>query len=599
MAQDQVEEVKQKTDIVSVISEHLDLKKAGRNYKALCPFHGEKTPSFMVSPELQIFKCFGCGESGDAISFLQKHEGMDFPEALKFLADKAGVKLKQVRFEDKGIKQRIYELNSFALSFYHYILLKHSAGKEALNYLRKQRGLKLETIKIFKLGFSPEARGVITKFLLEKKGFSKIDLEKSGIVYLRNGHHFDRFRGRVIFPLNDHRGNVAGFAGRILPSSENKDLAKYINTPDTPVYHKTKLLYGLHLNKANIKKSKEAVVVEGELDAILPWQIGIKNIVAIKGSAFTEDQGRLLSRYAERAVFALDEDVAGDEAARRGVMVAEKAGLEVQVASLGKYKDPDEMARRSPKGLKKAIKDSLGVWDFIIKSTFSRHKIDTGTGKARLSKEVIPILSSIEDEIVRAHYIEIVAKKLQVPSDSVASQISKAKVPDKKEDLTVLVVPKGKKDRRQLLEERFMSLAFSIDQSILFERKTSSLIQTPLAKRILKKFKACSKKKSEFNPSEFAEDLPKELVSGFADMIFSTSFSTKVSLSSQKKELKLIKHELAVLNLKKRMAKLTEEMKIFEKNKQKKRLKTVEEKFSKITHELTNLKEVDTSGIIL
>lgn len=598
MAQDQVEEIKQKTDIVSLIGEYIDLKKAGRNYKALCPFHGEKTPSFMVSPELQIFKCFGCSESGDGYTFLQKYEGMDFPEALKFLAERTGVKLKPTRFEDRGEKQRLYEINNWASKFYHYILLKHAAGRPALSYLIKERGLRVNTIKKFQLGYSPEASAAITKFLVGKKGFNNRDLEKAGIVYSKGRDVFDRFRGRVIFPLYDHRGNVSGFAGRVLPGREIPDVGKYINSPETPIYHKAKLLYGLNLTRGDIKKSKEAVVVEGELDAISSWQAGIKNVAAIKGSALTEDQGRLLRRFAERAVLALDTDLAGDTAARRGITTAEAAGLEIRVARLGKFKDPDEAARKDPAKFKKAIQKAVGVWDFIVDSVFSKHDIKDGSGKARLSREIIPILRSINDSIVQAHYVEVVAKRLGVPTSAVVGQVAKAG-PSTKPNAKIELKPKPEKDRRRLLEERLVSLAFSLDPEILLEKETFGLIQTSLARRILRKYRSYAKTSKEFNPSGFAEGLPKELVDGFAAMIMGDSLNFKISVSAQKKELALVKRELQFLDIKDQLEDIAEKIKDYEKKGEKSKLKKAEQEFSKLTETLSSLDEVASSGIIL
>ncbi len=460
MPGDQVEEVKQKTDIVGIIGEKVQLKKAGRNYKALCPFHSEKTPSFMVSPELQIFKCFGCNETGDVFSFLEKYEGMEFGEALRYLADRVGVKLAPLRFEDRGEKERLIEINSYASKFYHYVLLNHPAGKIALDYLTKERELKPATIEEFQLGFSPDAPGAIERLLVSKKKFAPSEVEKAGIIYRAGSRAVDKFRGRVIFPLFDHRGNVVGLAGRILPSEKNKDLAKYINSPDTPVYHKGSLLYGLNLSRSLIKKKNTAIVVEGELDMISSWQAGIKNTVALKGTALTEDQLRLLSRFSERAILALDSDIAGDAAARRGITIAQNLGMEIKVALMGKYKDPDEAARKDLEGYKQALIKSIGVWDFMVESVFTRFDAKSGSGKAKISKEIIPILASIPDKIVQAHYIEVVADKLKVPDTAVIEQIESFQEKEKIPEVAIAAKEEKEKDRRTLLEERFLTLAF-------------------------------------------------------------------------------------------------------------------------------------------
>lgn len=592
---DQVEEVKQKTDIVSLISEHVDLKKAGRNYKALCPFHSEKTPSFMVSPELQMFKCFGCGESGDVYTFLQKHEGMDFPEALKFLADKAGVKLKPLKSGQASEKQKLYEINKLANHFYHYLLLNHTAGRLALNYLKKMRGLKVDTIKKFQLGYSPDTPLALKKYLIDKKKIRSDDLVRVGIIY-KSGHGvFDRFRGRVIFPLHDHRGNVAGFAGRLMPGSK-RELAKYINTPETLLYHKSSLLYGLNVTRAVIKKAKHAVVVEGELDMISSWQVGVKNVVAIKGSALTGEQARLLQRFTDRVTLALDADVAGDMAARRGITIAEGQGLEVSIATLGDFKDPDDAARRDPKKYKKILNNPVGVWDFIVDSVISRFNAKTGTGKAKISKEVIPVLSSIGDDIVRAHYAQIVAKKLGVSVEVVLNQISKIETKKGGARLKIdkIIEPKVK-PRRTLLEERLMSLAFQNEPKILLKKETKTLLKTSLVTKILREYKSYAKNIKKMSLSDFSKKLPKELFQGFSDMVLVDTdrlLKGKV-VNDFNKELDAVFKELRILDTKEKLKQTSEKIYEYEKNKQKRKLKQMEIEFSLLAGELSKFEAED------
>ncbi|MFV1917439.1 MAG: DNA primase [Patescibacteria group bacterium] len=597
---DQVDEIKQKTDIVSLISEYIDLKKAGRNYRALCPFHSEKTPSFMVSSELQIFKCFGCSESGDAYAFLQKYEGMDFPEALKFLADRTGVKLDQGSFKKSEGKQKIYEINKLTSKFYNYILLKHRVGSAALSYLTRERGINPNTIKTYRLGYSPDRPGVLEKFLLEKKGFHKGDLNRAGLVYTKGSRIFDRFAGRVIFPLLDHRGNVSGFAGRLLPKSKNDGMAKYINTPETIAYQKSRLLYGLNLVRDEIKKKREAVVVEGELDAISSWQAGVKNVVAIKGSALTQDQASLVRRFAEKVVLALDADMAGNSANRRGISIAEKAGLEVEVARLGEFKDPDEMAQKSPAKLKSAIKGAVGVWDFIFDSIFEKYDPEKGVEKARISREIVPVLSDIEDKIVQSHYAQLVAKRLAVTQETVLEQVnmvSSKKVTRRK--VVPSFVKAEAKPRRELLENRLMALFFQADSKVLLKKEIKTLITMPLAVRILAEYGKYAKKNIKFDPSEFAARLPKELVNGFANLILRDDLGERDSPSVRKRELELVKRELKVLTIKDKLKKLAGEIRTFEDKNQNIKLKTAEKKFSKLSQELTKLEEAGGRGIIL
>jgi len=599
MPENQVEEIKQKTDIVALIGEYIQLKKAGRNYKATCPFHGEKTPSFIVSPELQIFKCFGCGEAGDAFAFLEKYEGMEFVEALKFLAERAGVKLTPISGRDTGEKEKLLAINTFAGRFYQYFLLNHKIGKSALDYLIKDRGLKLSTIKEFQLGFSPDNPVVLKKFLIDKKKFHPKDVERSGIGYPKGELFIDRFRGRVIFPLYNHRGNIVGFAGRLMPGPREKEMAKYINTPETPIYHKGGLLYGLNLTKSDIKKKETAIVVEGELDAISSWQAGIKNVVAIKGSALTEDQVRLLSRFCKKAILALDSDIAGDAAARKGVLVAQDQGLEVRVATLKDYKDPDEAARKNPEEYKKSLIGSLGIWDFLLGSVFKRYNAVSGTGKAKISKEVVPILSLITDKIVQAHYIGRVAKKLEVSEEAVIQQVSS--VGGKEEvnkDKGLLKEKEEIKGRQELLEERLLSLMFRYNPQQLTEKNIAALIKTSLAKKILEEYLVYSKKHKKFDVSKFADKLPKELFNGFAELVLTEETELEDESYAQT-ETTIVKYELKVFEVKEGLVNLTNKIREFEVKKEKKKLLKAKEEFNKLTEKLHSLEEKVGQGIIL
>ncbi len=585
---DQVEEIKQKVDIASVIGEYITLKKAGSNFKALCPFHSEKTPSFMVSSELQIFKCFGCGESGDVISFLQKYDGMEFYEALKYLAEKTGVKLEPFGKSDSGSKDKLYRINSLISRFYHYILLNHPAGSVALNYLLKDRGLKKNTIETFNLGYSPDHPIAFKKYLVEKKGVTLRELQEVGVVYQKEGRLYDRFRGRIIFPLLDHRGNTIGFAGRILPHDKNKEIAKYINTPETVIYHKSKVLYGLSYVKNDIKKEGYVIVVEGELDMISSWQAGIRNVVAIKGSALTEEQTKLLTRFTKNLVFALDADFAGDEAVKRAIVIAERQGFDIKVAKLTESKDPDEAARRDPVGLKNAILNARGIWDFIIDSIFTKYKGISGEEKAKISRELMPILSTISDKIVQAHYINLVAQKLGVPSDAVLEEIQKTRKEQTQKPKLETFIKTLTKTRRELLEERLLTVVFRYNPKLLLEKEYSVLLTTSFAKRILEEFLEFSKNADEFDPSSFSEYLPRELFDGYVDIVLKEVKGLD-DVGSYQKELDLISREIKTLKIKQSLEKLGSLIKKHEESDDKKNLRDSEEKFGQLTKKLSEL----------
>src|SRR3990167_7304762 len=292
-----VEQIKQKIDIVAFISEYVALKKTGANFKGLCPFHAEKTPSFIVSPERQIWHCFGgCNEGGDVFKFLMKIENLEFAEALKILARRAGVTLSGgfAQSRTAELKEKIYEVNHLASEFYQYILTKHPMGEKALDYL-KDRKITDSSVKLFGIGYAPQSWDSLSKFL-HKKGYAQELMQSAGLISKSGiGNTFDRFRGRLMFTLRDHRSNVVGFAGRLLDPDAKE--AKYVNTPETSLYHKGELFYGFDITKEAIKKEDSAIIVEGEFDMLSSFQAGIPNVVALKGTALTLMQAKLIKRF--------------------------------------------------------------------------------------------------------------------------------------------------------------------------------------------------------------------------------------------------------------------------------------------------------------
>ena len=325
--------IKDRLDIVQIIGEYIPLKKAGANWKANCPFHNEKSPSFMVNAEKQFWHCFGCSKGGDVFSFLQEMEGMDFPEALKILADRAGVKIDTFASEvNKSQKNRILEINNKAAYFFHHFLLEMPASGGARDYL-KRRELKQETIEEWKVGFIPEQWDLLTQYLL-KKGNSIDDLLASGLTIKKDGGGvYDRFRGRIMFPLWDMHGNIVGFTGRVLVETE-KSGGKYVNTPQTLVYDKSRILYGLNFAKTEIKSKDFTVLVEGQMDVVACHQAGMKNVVASSGTALTFEQIKLLKRYSNNIAIAFDADAAGQNAAKRGIDLALEQGMNIKIIQI-------------------------------------------------------------------------------------------------------------------------------------------------------------------------------------------------------------------------------------------------------------------------
>lgn len=418
----QIQQVKEATDIVQVIGSRIDLKRAGSSWRGLCPFHGEKSPSFFVNDSFQRYKCFGCGETGDVFTFLEKYEGMTFYEALSFLADAAGIELQKHSrsHEDDERDEQLAALNQ-AKEYYHYIFTKHAAGKPGKTYA-KERGITSDSIKTFQLGYAPDGWDGLIKYLHGKKNVPLTILEKAGLVArARSGKYYDRFRGRLMFPLLDHRGRVVGFSGRLL-ESEAKE-AKYINSPETGLYHKSKMLYGYHELKQSIRSAGHVLVVEGELDVISSVQAHVSNIVAIKGSALTEDHARLLRRLVPTVILALDTDSAGVEATKKAIPILKKHGLDLRVVSVPDGKDPDDMAQKNPKLWREVVKDSETVYDFFITSALAEHDHTKPEGKRAIMNAVAEVLQWVDHAVEREHYIKELATKLGVKQEAVVSDL--------------------------------------------------------------------------------------------------------------------------------------------------------------------------------
>src|SRR3989344_2307972 len=430
----QVEEVKKKSNIVNIVSEHVALKKKGRNFVGLCPFHSEKTGSFMVNEELQIYKCFGCGAGGDVIKFLMEVEGLDFGEALEKLADKAGVKLVDRVKTDKDGKRELIEVHDLAAEYYHYLLTKHRSGEAARKYLAG-RGMNEKLIETFRLGYAlPEWDGLVS-YLVDKKRYRPEVLVAAGLATGNERRLYDRFRGRVIFPLYDISGRVVGFSGRILPAASqvtqagrpNNDEAKYINSPETTIYHKSKMLFGLTIARNEIKKKNRVLIVEGELDMMSSFAAGVTETVAIKGSAVTEEMMDILSRLTSTFVLALDADAAGEAAMKRSIEAAEKRGLSIKMVNMVGGKDPDEIARKKPHEWVEMVERAVPIYEFFFDKAIARWGADSVENIGKIVKEVVPYLSKVENSVIREVWAKKLAEQLGVDKQRVYEEIEKVR----------------------------------------------------------------------------------------------------------------------------------------------------------------------------
>ena len=407
-----VERVKERTDIVALIGEHVRLKRAGSSFKGLCPFHQEKTPSFVVSPTRQMFHCFGCNESGDCFSWLMKREGMTFPEALRVLAQRAGIQLSFERAETREDRERLRATLATATDFYHAILLKTAEGREAREYL-KHRGITEESITQWQLGYVP----LVTTPLIEKaseRGVTADDLRRAGIVAEGPRGFYERFYGRLLFPLTDAHGSVVAFAGRILHEDPREPAAKYVNSPETPLYTKSKILYGLDKGRDAIRREDLLIVVEGYTDVIASHQAGVGNVVATAGTALTEDHLRIMKRFTEHIAFAFDADAAGDQATRRAIDLAVAVGSDVSIVVLPAGKDPADLAIRDPAAWQRVIAERKGVFAFLLERALNAHDPTDTAGKNAIARDLLPLLARVPDAVVRGDYLQRLATSLRI-----------------------------------------------------------------------------------------------------------------------------------------------------------------------------------------
>jgi DNA primase len=424
----QVREVKEATDLVSLIGERISLQRSGSSLRGLCPFHSEKSPSFFVNEQFQRYKCFGCGENGDAFTFLEKYEGMTFGEAMEYLAQRAGITLTSFRptAEDEQ-RQRLLSLLNLTKEYYHFLLTKHEMGEPARQYLR-ERGLNAESIRLFQLGYALPEWDEMIKYLNGKKKYSINDLQQAGLVVTgRNNRVYDRFRDRIMFPLNNHRGQVVGFSGRVLDKDAKE--AKYINSPETLLYHKSEMLYGYSELYQSIRKKGEVIVVEGEFDVISSAQAHVNNVVAIKGSAVTVEHLRLISRVATKVIFSLDADKAGVAATKRAIGLVGDLPLEVRVSSVPSGKDPDEMARTEPALWRETAKTSISVYDFLLQAALRQHSPTTPEGKRAIIDELAPIFGQISHAVEQEVYYKKLATALQTKEEHIRQDIDRFKQP--------------------------------------------------------------------------------------------------------------------------------------------------------------------------
>jgi len=423
-----IEEVRSRNDIADVIGSYLSLKNAGTRFKALCPFHKEKSPSFTVSPDRQIYHCFGCGAGGDVIRFVQEYEKVDFMTALQMLADRAGMELNlEEGGEGSGAdKRQLFQIHEGVALLYHRILMEHESGEAGRAYLAT-RALKPETIKEFQVGFAPDRFDSLEKWAQQKKIPFEL-MEQAGLMIKsdKRSGYYDRFRNRLMFPIRDEAGRVIGFSGRAIVKDEKS--GKYVNSPETPLFHKSRVLFAIDKARRAMADSRTAIICEGQIDAIRCHEAGLANVVASQGTALTADHARMIRRYADEVILVLDADAAGQKAALRSseAFIAEE--LSVRVASLPDGEDPDSLVRdHGAEALRSRIADAVSALDFLIDCSARTENLKEEAGLMRTARAVQTLIAHAPGAVQRDRMVQRAAERLGLSTAALQRDLARKK----------------------------------------------------------------------------------------------------------------------------------------------------------------------------
>ncbi len=423
------EDIKTRLDVVDVIGDYLPLKPAGSGaFKALCPFHSERTPSFHISRPRQSWHCFGCDIGGDIFSFVMKMEGMEFPEALELLANKAGVTLPKFDGQKSSLRKRLFEVNDLAARFFRSILLTHPSAQVARDYVAK-RGVDELTADVFRIGYAPDGWTNLAE-ALASKGVTEDEMLQAGLVARRErgSGTYDRFRDRIMFAITDVHGNIVGFTGRIL--TNDKEQAKYVNTPETLIYKKSAILYGLDKAKGEIRRQDLAVITEGNMDVVSSHQFNVLNVVAASGTALTGEQLMLIKRFTSNLAIAFDQDAAGKAATLRGLDLARNQDFSIRIITLPPEagKDPDEAVRKDPDLWRTAIKEAISIMEWIYRQAFRNRSLQSPEDKKQIAQDILPEVRRIVDAVERDHWLKRLATDLGVGEDALREALKKVQL---------------------------------------------------------------------------------------------------------------------------------------------------------------------------
>lgn len=527
---DQIQEIKDKLDIVTVVQQYVpSLKRSGHNHFGLCPFHKEKTPSFSVNSEMGLFKCFGCGEGGDVIKFIEKVEGLDFPKALELAAQKAGVTLKKSfsKFDkNKQLeKERILEANHLTAEFFHFILFKHELGEVGRKYASKRK-LTKKYLKKFLIGYAPKGYDNLKRFLI-KKGFSEQELLKWGLLAEKNGKTYDKFRERLMFTIFDHQGDIVGFSGRLV---DPEGLGpKYLNSPETIVYKKSKIVYGLYQAKEAIRHANYVVLVEGNIDILTSHQAGVENIVAPLGTALTLEQLGLIKRYTNTVYFALDTDTAGQKALMRALPMIEQQQMQALVLELGKFQDVDALIVNGG-DWQEVLANPSEIVPYFMKSLKPKYDFSKGLQKNEYTRAILNIISQVNDKLLQSDYLKKLEAVVAIDMKLLAQEMSKIIKTNQEKGYNINVISNNSQTNTQEIAN-LMTTANITELSDMFGGKIQKV--DFLLRYFLAVIAAHKNFQAEIKNFIKPEQLPSSLYQNLFKGIWDTKFAKELSKVEQ------------------------------------------------------------------
>ena len=581
MLNSSINEIKDRLDIVEVIGNYIKLQKSGQNFRALCPFHSEKTPSFFVSPTRQLWHCFGgCNEGGDIFKFIMKIEGVEFGDALRMLAQKAGIEVKKEDPKIRSERERLYEVCELATKFFEEQLKQSKIGQEAKNYLLNRK-INEESLQKWRIGYAPDTWQGLSDFLTSQ-GYSQEEIKKAGLgLSSEKGSFYDRFRGRIIFPIFNLNSNIVGFTGRVF---KNKDdtVAKYVNTPQSLLYDKGRILYGLNRAKVEIRKKNTCILVEGNTDLIMVHQVGFENAVAVSGTALTSYQLSILKRYSDNLLIAFDMDSAGQAATKRGIDLAQAQGFNIKIVVSTDGKDPAEIISKNLKEWERSLEKAKTILDFYFDSAFLGKDLKNPEHKKEIAVILLPVLKRIPNRIEQAHWIQKLAEKLGVKESIIETELKNTK--DREVGIGSGYINREKKSN-QLPKTRKYILEETVALLIFKNPKKLNLIKEEFFSYFSSKFQTFFTELKEGKPPQNLDFISS--ISFFYDFLEGEDIDYNL-------EIKACLREIKRLEIKSRLDEISQNIKRAEQSCDLKKVDNLTQKFNKLSKNLESCKEEDS-----